>query len=313
MLNLGSLAVETTGPCQYILTGDLNNDCRVNFSDFVLVAANWLVDCLIDPNNSACAFEDKDGDGWGVPADCNDNDLNINPGVDLDGDGWSVCEDCDDTDPNIKPGVDDLDLDGWTACEGDCDEYNINVYPGAVEVCDGEDNDCDGIVDNGDANIMCPPGPNVASTDCISGQCVITTCQSGYYDVDLIYSNGCECQDAGFGHTCLTAINLGDVNNCAATEIIVSGKIPGWHDDWYAVSGTYENSCGGEFTIQFTSNPGNEFRFSVYEACGTGPIGDSDPIWKDPEVHPVEFYLVRVYRVITYTCNIYELRFSYDE
>ena len=40
--------------CQYVLTGDLNDDCRVDFSDFALMAANWLIDCNLNPQNPAC-------------------------------------------------------------------------------------------------------------------------------------------------------------------------------------------------------------------------------------------------------------------
>ncbi|MCX5637542.1 MAG: hypothetical protein NTX52_07600, partial [Planctomycetota bacterium] len=47
-----SLAIKKV--CQYKLTGDLNDDCRVNFYDFASMAANWLIDCNIDPNNPAC-------------------------------------------------------------------------------------------------------------------------------------------------------------------------------------------------------------------------------------------------------------------
>lgn len=44
-----------------------------------------------------------------------------------------------------ETGVDcvDLDGDGFTDCE-DCDDTDANTYPGAVERCDGRDNDCDG-------------------------------------------------------------------------------------------------------------------------------------------------------------------------
>jgi len=41
-------------PCLYLLAGDLNDDCNVDFYDFALMAANWLIDCDITPDNPAC-------------------------------------------------------------------------------------------------------------------------------------------------------------------------------------------------------------------------------------------------------------------
>lgn len=35
------------------------------------------------------------------------------------------------------------------SCGDDCDDTDPNAYPGNKEVCDGVDNDCDGIIDNG--------------------------------------------------------------------------------------------------------------------------------------------------------------------
>src|SRR5690606_2976665 len=81
---------------------------------------------------------------------------------------------CDDGDPctidTCDPGTDqcvftmrtpDADGDGHHAplpgflpgepgsCGDDCDDTSALAYPGNVERCDGRDNDCDGVVDNG--------------------------------------------------------------------------------------------------------------------------------------------------------------------
>jgi N-acetylneuraminic acid mutarotase len=41
----------------------------------------------------------------------------------------------------------DADGDGYRNCDGDCDDSDLAVHPGALEVCDGKDNDCDGVID----------------------------------------------------------------------------------------------------------------------------------------------------------------------
>lgn len=47
----------------------------------------------------------------------------------------------------------DDDGDGWFAEDGDCDDSNADINPGAAEVCDdGVDNDCDGLIDADDTD-----------------------------------------------------------------------------------------------------------------------------------------------------------------
>ncbi|MBL0085113.1 MAG: proprotein convertase P-domain-containing protein [Saprospiraceae bacterium] len=44
---------------------------------------------------------------------------------------------------------DDIDLDGYTVALGDCDDFNDQVHPGLIEICDQIDNNCDGQIDEG--------------------------------------------------------------------------------------------------------------------------------------------------------------------
>jgi len=43
----------------------------------------------------------------------------------------------------------DLDDDGFLVSEGDCDDTNDSIFPGAPEICDGTDNNCNGDIDEG--------------------------------------------------------------------------------------------------------------------------------------------------------------------
>jgi len=51
---------------------------------------------------------------------------------------------CPTSPPQPEPGCVDMDGDGFTDCE-DCDDTNALVFPGAEEICDGLDNNCDGV------------------------------------------------------------------------------------------------------------------------------------------------------------------------
>ena len=55
----------------------------------------------------------------------------------------------------------DADGDGVDSCSGDCNDLAAQVYPGAPEICDGLDDDCDGVIPvdesdvDGDGQMVC--------------------------------------------------------------------------------------------------------------------------------------------------------------
>jgi hypothetical protein len=89
---------------------------------------------------------DADGDGTEKGSDCNDLNAQLTCTTyykDADGDGVGVCGVsqclCEPTDDYVL----------LTCTATDCDDDNGSIKPGADDVCDGIDNDCDTVIDGG--------------------------------------------------------------------------------------------------------------------------------------------------------------------
>lgn len=96
------------------------------------------------PADSNADQADNDGDNLGDLCDTDDDNdgfLDVDDGCPFDSnksvEGICGC------------GVADVDADGdgVFACQNDCDDNNPQIFPGNTEICDSQDNDCDGETD----------------------------------------------------------------------------------------------------------------------------------------------------------------------
>ncbi len=194
-----TLVTACTAPTGFITDGTDCNDTNPMVNPAATEICNGFdddCDGLIDQadpslSGSATWYLDADGDGYGdsnisttnctppvgyvaLDGDCNDNNANINPGA------TEVCngidDDCDglvdQADPNLVGNsiwYPDVDGDsfgsltgviisctqpiGYVAMTGDCNDNNPNINPLAQEICNGFDDDCDGLVDGNDPSV----------------------------------------------------------------------------------------------------------------------------------------------------------------
>ncbi len=205
-------------------------------------------------------FMDADQDGFGDPnfriddcaqpqgyvtngQDCLDSNPNVHP---------LSSEVCDELDNNCNSLVDegvtttfyyDADQDGYGGSEveleacspivgfvdnsDDCDDFNAAMSPGAVEECDGIDNDCDEVLDNGLAvNTFYPDNDDDGYGDESGQPLMACAAPEGYAEVsgdcddsdpDISPDAAEDCFD-GIDNNCNAELDCEDILECMEIE-----------------------------------------------------------------------------------------------
>ncbi|MFH1533217.1 MAG: thrombospondin type 3 repeat-containing protein [Pseudomonadota bacterium] len=281
--------------------------------------------CPFEPNSSQADF---DGDGWGNACDEDDDGDGIPDAEDkcpllpcqgdisvcqLDTDGDGAANPCDPDDDNdgVADGPDncpliwnpeqgdfsgngvgdacDFDWDGdGDPNSTDCGPWDPDRYTGAVEICDGKDNDCNGIID-----------------DAGSGGCT-TWYQDGDGDGVGTASQKCLCtssypylaQETGDCNDADPAVAPGKTEYCDGKDNDCDGQVdedgvngsPYYLDadgDQWGVAGDSVTSCEpvGAYTAVLVGDC-DDSDLSVYpgavEQCGDGKDNDCDGATDEP-------------------------------
>ena len=215
---------------------------------------NWGVNVVQDSTDLDCA----DANEAPVTGDCNDGNPNVfpgapevvNDGIDQDCDGVESCyRDADNDDWGVNVVQDSTDLDCVDAFEatvtGDCEDGNPAINPGATEICNGLDDNCDTQID---------PFPAPAGVPSFSLTSAMGSTQLSWPSVPSatvydVVKGGLQSLASSVGD--FTAATTGCVANDVAATSTTDAAMPGAGSGfWYLVRavncstpGTYESGA----------------------------------------------------------------------
>jgi len=236
----------------------VDNDCDG------LVNEGWTFDVDSDGYSSLTSCE-------GSKDDCNDNNAAINP---------LASEVCDSVDNDCNGLIDegltfDVDSDGYsslTSCSGskdDCNDTNVSINPLASEVCDSVDNNCDGLIDEG--NICAPP--------CVPSEFRVTNI---YLSIPLnpaIYGDRIVWQDNRNGNNDIYMYNITAGTETRITTNTASQQYPDIYGDRIVWQ---DNRNGNNDLYMYNITAGTETRITTNSLAQLNPAIYGDRIvWRD--------------------------------
>jgi uncharacterized protein (TIGR03382 family) len=177
--------------------------------------------------------------------------------------------------------------EGFGDCKGDCDDLSADIYPGAPEVCNGYDDNCNNMADEG-VRPTCGTGwcQRVAATctsTCVPGTPIAETCNGYDDDCDGVLDNGTDAELCGAsGLTCVNGRCVstsgggsGGSNGSGGTK--GSGGTPG---SGGATDAGLDATPGGTVASGGTSGSGGRGAEQGGSGCVVSGAGGSDaPVW----------------------------------
>ena len=200
----------------------------------------------------------------------NDCDSSVDEGCDKDGDGYCDAKLLTIGQPAVCPGG-----------GNDCNDASQAVHPGAIELCNNADENCNGEIDEGAVTDDCiGQAPKNATMACVKGKCAVFGCKLSFFDINGIAGDGCECNgnDAHEpNEECAVAANISSNLVDTGQTALVAGKLVDAPDvDWYKFyavdkADTGNGSCDSfNVRVRFLANPSNSLALEIHRgSCPT--------------------------------------------